>query len=230
MTVIRKDAKKYSLKGSTVRQAGFETSIHALPPEIKQHVDQMIRQKFPPTKILRYLAQKYPDINLPRKSALYNYRKRYFNNSLVNLRQVSQFENELDIDKIKLKSVLLSQIKRFIAIDLPELRDRWNDSTENDKKNGTQSKDSRELGKLYMEAVKISLDVIPKLNISIDVQQEEPKDPEEESKYDWDKAFEETVEKHWTQILVRHGYSVKKIDSNTDQDHSTIGNELASTF
>lgn len=80
-----------------------------------------------------------------------------------------------------------------------------------------------------MEAIKISLDAIPKLNISIDVQQEEPKEPEE-SKYDWDKAFEDTIERSWTQILVRHGYSVKKIDSSTDQDHSTIGKELASTF
>jgi len=219
---------KYSMKGSTVRQAGFETSIHALPAKIKQQVDQMINQKFPPTKILRYLVQKYPEVNLPSKSALYNYRKRYFNNSLVNLRQVSQIENELDIDKIKLKSVLLSQIKRFIAIDLPELRDRWHDSTEKDKKKGFQSKDSRELGKLYMDAVKISLDAIPKLNISIDVQQEEPKEPEEESKYDWDKAFEETVERSWTQILVSHGYSVKKIDNKPDQDYSTIGKELAS--
>lgn len=229
MTVISKDTKKYSLKGSTVRQAGFETSIHALPPEIKQQVDQMINQKFPPAKVLRYLAQKYPEVNLPSKSALYNYRKRYFNNSLVNLRQVSQFENELDIDKIKLKSVLLSQIKRFIAIDLPELRDRWHDSTEKDKKKKIQSRDSKELGKLYMEAIKISLDAIPKLNISIDVQQEELRELEE-SKYDWDKAFEDTIERSWTQILVRHGYSVKKIDSSTDQDHSTIGKELASTF
>ncbi len=139
--------QRRSSKGAVIRQMGFETSIHALPVDIKQEIDSMLNWKYSPLRILKELSKKYSNQSLPSKSALYNYRKKYFTNTLSNHRQLAYAENLIDEDKIKLKSVLLTQIKRFVAFDLPTLRDKWVTALERDEL--LQLPGTKDIGKLY---------------------------------------------------------------------------------
>ncbi|GIW60182.1 MAG: hypothetical protein KatS3mg087_1248 [Patescibacteria group bacterium] len=202
---IDKLSSRYSqgCKGAIVRKMGFETSIHALPYEIKKEIDEMIGWKYSPISILRQLSQKYPDRTLPSKSALYNYRKRYFTDSLTSIRQVTHDQVEVDLDKLRLKLVLVDQIKRFIALDLPTIREKWLLALENDQH--LQLSSTSELAKLYLNAVKLGLDTIPKLNINVENELDQV-DGIQESKLDeeWvDNALLELVENHGAQIKVR---------------------------
>ena len=156
---------RYASKGARVRQMGFETGIHALPSDIKNQIDEMIKQKYPPIKILRYLTQKYPTLTLPSKSALYVYRKKHYTESLASQRPLLQVENQLDVDKVKLKSALLTQIKRFIALDLPAIRERWIKALEVDEQLSLPQ--TKDVGRIYMEAIKLSIEAVPKLNIEL---------------------------------------------------------------
>jgi len=195
-------SRRQGVKGSIVRQMGFETSIHALPVEIKQEIDRMIGLKYSPIKILSQVAQKYSKQSLPSKSALYNYRKRYFTESLSNHRQLSQAENELDTDKIKLKSALLTQIKRFVAFDLPTLRERWITALERDEH--LLLPGTKDIGRLYMDAVKLGLDTIPKLNINLASEVELDDKKDEEVDQEWmDDALLDIINKRSTQIKIR---------------------------
>ena len=160
-TKIQRNASK----GATVRKMGFESGIHALPVDIKNQIDQMIKQKYPPTKILRHLAQKYPNQSLPSKTAVYSYRRKHYTESLASHRQLLQSDNQLDVDKIKLKSVLLAQIKRFVAFDLPTFRERWIKAKENDEL--LLLPQTKDIGKMYMEAMRLCIEAVPKLNIEI---------------------------------------------------------------
>lgn len=199
------DAKvqRQAVKGATVRHMGFETGIHALPAKVKQEIDRMISLKYSPIKILSQVEQKYPNQPLPSKSALYNYRKRYFTESLSNHRQLSQAENALDIDKIKLKSVLLTQIKRFVAFDLPSIRERWISAFERDEH--LQHPGTKDIGRLYMDAVKLGLETIPKLNINLvsEVESDEAKQANEVDQEWIDDALLDLVNTRGAQIKVR---------------------------
>lgn len=203
---MSKDTKmqRYASKGATVRQMGFETSIHALPVEVKQEIDSLLNRKYSPLKILQELSKKYPSQSLPSKSALYNYRTRHFTKSLSNHRQLIHAESQLDEDKIKLKSVLLTQIKRFVAFDLPTLRDKWINALERDEH--LQLQGTKEVGKLYMDAVKLGLETIPKLNINLssDIDQETQQiEDEDKPEINWDKMLADTINRNWKQIQVR---------------------------
>lgn len=74
---------------------------------------------------------------------------------------------------MKLKSLVVGHVKRFVAIDLPLLRERWYQSIDNDAKTGYLSKSTIEARKAYMDALKISMEVIPKMNISVQLNEEE---------------------------------------------------------
>lgn len=148
-------------KGTLVLKAGFETGIHALPPEVKEEIDRMLGLKYPPLEILRQVSQKYPNVSLPSKSALYNYRNRYFEQSLVRPNGVIKEQEAFDTEKIKVKSLILTTIKQFIATDLPQLRELWIKDPANAK-----------LARTYMEGVKLTLDGIGKLNIQYQLREE----------------------------------------------------------
>lgn len=195
--------QRQAIKGATVRQMGFETGIHALPLGVKQEIDKMIGWKYSPLKILSQIEKQFPSQPLPSKSALYNYRKRYFTNSISNNRKLSQAENELDIDKIKLKSVLLDQVKRFVAFDLPTIRERWINAFKRDEH--LQLSGTKDIGRLYLDAVKLGLETIPKLNINLAsvVESDEVKQ-EDEVDQEWiDNALLDLLNNRGHQIKVR---------------------------
>lgn len=206
-------------KGATVRKMGFETGIHALPSDIKKQIDQMIKQKYPPTKILRHLAQKYPNQSLPSKSALYNYRKKHYTESLASHRQLLQSENQLDVDKIKLKAVLLVQIKRFVAFDLPTLRERWIKASENDEQ--LLLPQTKDIGRLYMEAMKLSIEAVPKLNLEMtdEVEQETDQNTAKELE-----ARKEDLDAKLARIMAKRivQFSIRSITETTQTGNQPI--------
>lgn len=219
-TNTESNIQRNASKGATVRKMGFETGIHALPVDIKSQIDEMIKQKYPPTKILRYLSQKYPNQSLPSKSALYSYRKKHYTESLASHRQLLQSENQLDVDKIKLKSVLLTQIKRFVAFDLPTLRERWIKALENDEQ--LVLPQTKGIGRMYMEAVKLSIEAVPKLNIEMtdEVEQETNQNTTEELK-----ARKDDLDAKLARIMAKRivQYSIRSITE------TNIGNQSIAT-
>lgn len=148
-------------KGTLVLKAGFETGIHALPPEVKEEIDKLLGMKYPPKEVLRHVSQKFPQASLPSKSALYNYRNKYFEQSLVKSNGVTKEQEAFDTEKIKVKSLILTTVKQFIATDLPKLRELWSVDPAN-----------RKLAQTYMEGYKLVLDSLGKLNIQYQLKEE----------------------------------------------------------
>jgi RNA processing factor Prp31 len=165
---------RYSAKGSSIIHAGYESGIHALPGTVKDKLDSYLRSKYSPARILAQLSKEFPNVSLPSRSALYNYRKRYFEKSVVSATPVAKIEEVFDADKINLKSLVVSHVKRFVAVDLPELRERWYRAMEKDQNKTQLSKETREAARLYIDAVKTSMDIMPKLNITVELIEEKP--------------------------------------------------------
>ncbi len=165
----QEDRSRYAAKGSSITHAGYETGIHSLPGAIKDKLDSYLRSKYSPAKILAYLSQEFPNTSLPSRSALYNYRKRYFEQSIVSATSIAKIEESFDADKVNLKSLVVNHIKRFVAVDLPELRERWYKAMANDQGKTQLSRETREAARLYIEAVKVSMDIMPKLNITVEL-------------------------------------------------------------
>lgn len=87
----------YSTKGASIKKSGYETSVHALPDYVKQKLDLMLKCKYSPKRILAELSRRFPHIQLPSKTAIYNYRSKYFEKSTVSVSPVTTLENELRI-------------------------------------------------------------------------------------------------------------------------------------
>ncbi len=202
---------RYAAKGSSIIQAGYETGVHALPGIVKDKLDSYLKCKYSPAKILAHLSQEFPDVSLPSRSSLYNYRKRYFEQSIVSATPVAKTEEMFDADKINLKSLVVNHVKRFVAVDLPELRERWYKSMENDQGKTQLSKETRESARLYLEAVKVSMDVMPKLNITVElVDDKPPVEPELEG------VQKEDVYDKLARVMVKHPWLfMKRIEKKT---------------
>jgi len=169
-TMQNKDSKiRYAVKGSSITHAGYETGVHALPGTVKDKLDSYLRSKYSPARVLAQLSQEFPKVSLPSRSAIYNYRKRYFEQSIISATPVRKLEEVFDADKINLKSLVANHVKRFVAIDLPELRERWYKAIANDQGKTQLSRETREAARLYIEAVKVSMDIMPKLNITVEL-------------------------------------------------------------
>ena len=170
---------RYANKGGSITQAGYETGVHALPGEVKDKLDSYLRSKYSPARILSQLSQEFPKVSLPSRSALYNYRKRYFEQSIVSATPVAKIEEVFDADKINLKSLVVAHVKRFVAVDLQVLREKWYKSMENDQGKSELSRETKDMAKLYIEAVKVSMDVMPKLNITVELIEDKPQEAPE---------------------------------------------------
>lgn len=193
---------RYSAKGSSIIQAGYETSVHALPGAVKDKLDSYLKSKYSPARILAQLSQEFPDILLPSRSALYNYRKRYFEQSIVSATPVAKAEEVFDADKINLKSLVVSHVKRFVAVDLPELRERWYQAMENDQSRTQLAKETREAARLYLEAVKVSMDIMPKLNITVEMVEDKSTDESRISEVQKEDVYDKLA-----RILNRRGFT-----------------------
>lgn len=202
---------RYATKGTSIIQAGFETGVHALPGAVKEKLDSYLKCKYSPAKILAHLSQEFPNVSLPSRSALYNYRKRYFEQSIVSATPVAKAEEMFDADKINLKSLVVNHVKRFVAVDLPALRERWYKSMENDQGKTQLSKETRESARLYLEAVKVSMDVMPKLNITVElIEDKPPVEPELEG------IQKEDVYDKLARVMVKHPWLfMKRIEKKT---------------
>lgn len=88
-------------KGTSILKAGFETGVHALPPEAKEEIDRLLSLKYPPKEVLRLTSQKFPGVTLPSKTALHNYHNKYFDQSLVKTTGIDDklAENQKDYQK-----------------------------------------------------------------------------------------------------------------------------------
>lgn len=166
---------RYANKGGSITHAGYETGVHALPSEVKDKLDSYLRSKYSPARILAQLSQEFPEVSLPSRSALYNYRKRYFEQSIVSATPVAKIEESFDADKVRLRMLVVNQVKRFAAVDLPVLRDRWYMGIEYDQKHGAQlSKTTKDAGRLYLESVKLIMDILPKMNLRVELIEDKP--------------------------------------------------------
>lgn len=140
------------IKGAKIRQLGYKTSIHTLPDFIRDKIDSLLLVGESPASVIDLLAEKYPKLNLPSQSALYNYKKRYL---------LQSEKPEECLDQINIKNVAAEHFKRYLAFDLPTIRNQWVKSLSRDE-------NSTKLSKQYLEAVKLSMDLMQRLNIQID--------------------------------------------------------------
>lgn len=142
-----------SIKGAKVRQLGYQTSIHALPTDIREKIDLLFDNGLSVPDVMKRLEKRYPEIHIPSRTAFYNYKKKYANKSTS--------DGVVDIKDLPVKSVLLEHLKRFVAFDLPTLRDNYYKSIK-DSKLGSQKQTAR----LYLDGIKLALEMTNRLNIN----------------------------------------------------------------
>jgi len=174
-----------SIKGAAIKKAGYLSGIHALPPEIKNKLDELLLRRYAPERALAILERQYPDTKLPSKSSVYTYKAKYLLASMTNSRHVSQNVEKLDVEKMNVTSLFLSHLKRFIAIDLNVFQDRWHESLEKEQETGIVQKHTNELGKMYMDGIKLSMDMLLRLNVNFAAQEEQEKENASEEKEDY---------------------------------------------
>ncbi len=139
------------IKGAKIRQLGYKTSIHALPDFIRDKIDSLLLVGESPASVIDLLSEKFPKLNLPSQSALYNYKRKFLQSE----------KPEESLDRINIKNVAVEHLKRYLAFDLPTIRKQWIKSL-------SKEENSTKLSKQYLEAVKLSMDLIQKLNISLE--------------------------------------------------------------
>ncbi len=200
------DMSKNGIKGSSLLKAGFENGIFALPIDVKNRIDQLLKFNYSPIKVLKVASQEFPNITLPSKSALYIYKKKYLDSSNVSIPGQAQVEN-LDIEKVKVKSLLMDHVKRFLAVDLIKLRENWLTSIERDRTVGLDMKETRDKEKSYLDALKLCTDLVPKLNINIDLSEKNKLEEEPISKNDLSEKLARILEKRQIQFRVKQGFS-----------------------
>ena len=181
---------RHVAKGAAIRKAGFLTGVHALPPEIKNKLDELLLRRYAPERALSILEKQYPDTNLPSKSAVYTYKSKYLPASMSNSRHVSLNVEKLDVEKMNVTSLFLSHLKRFIAIDLNVFQDRWHESLEKEHETGNVQKHTNELGKMYMDGIKLGMDMLLRLNVNFAAQEEQEKATASEKKEDYLSALQ----------------------------------------
>ena len=181
---------RHVAKGAAIRKAGFLTGVHALPPEIKNKLDELLLRRYAPERALSILEKQYPDTNLPSKSAVYTYKSKYLPASMSNSRHVSLNVEKLDVEKMNVTSLFLSHLKRFIAIDLNVFQDRWHESLEKEHETGNVQKHTNELGKMYMDGIKLGMDMLLRLNVNFAAQEQQEKETASEKKEDYLSALQ----------------------------------------
>lgn len=65
------------VKANQIKEAGYETSVHALPEKVRVRLDRYLDCKFPSMVCLRKLCSEFPSVYLPSYKAVQNYRKKY---------------------------------------------------------------------------------------------------------------------------------------------------------
>lgn len=81
------------------------------------------------------------------------------------------------------------------------------------------------MGKSYAEAIKLCTDLVPKLNINIDLTAEDLVGEAEDSRsQELEETMERLAEKHWFQMLLlkahEHGYKIIKKEGLKKLDNS----------
>lgn len=112
-------------KATRIRQMGYKSSIHALPPDVKAKLDEFLSWKISPKKALAELCSLYPKVELPSPKAVEHYRNKHHKATLSKkITLIANKEIEMDLRKNKLEKELLKQIE-FITYELlPKLGQR----------------------------------------------------------------------------------------------------------
>ncbi len=193
--------RRNGIKGSTIRKAGFTSGVFALSPEVKERLDQLLKYGYSPEKALRTLSSEFADTPLPSRSATYTYKAKYFEQNITSSTNMVKTEENLDLEKVKIKGLLLDHIKRFLVSDVLTLRDNWLSSVERDKIIGLDNKDTRDKEKSYVDALRLCADLVPKLNINIELK--EDKEPEQVNAADLSAKLARIIVKRSTQIAIK---------------------------
>lgn len=183
-------------KARQVKKAGYADGIQSLPSEIKNSIDELLTNHLSPSSILKQLSGAYPKSRLPSRTALYNYRNKYFTPSEVSAKGTTQHQQSLDIEKINIKETIAEQIKQFLVIDVPYFREQMYQES-NSLKQSYKTK-------AYFDSIKLMTELLPKLNIAITIHAEQPT-PVDTT------AGEDRIRR----ILARYGNQLKSIIPST---------------
>lgn len=210
-------------KGAHIRKLGYQSSIHALSPEIKQELDTLLKQGQSPADCLRQLAQKYPNTHLPSKTAVYTYRKAYLHSSHEEKKwTVSEYESEL----FKMQLVVMENIKRFLATDFPNIRQKWLHCEETNDKPGEVQKHLYQ----YLQAVRVTMESVPKLNINIhDTYRIAQQEKAEVQSTELEGTMEHLILRYGKQIGIKYGkkVTIEDLPGWKGGEHDTESTDLS---
>lgn len=107
---------------SDLKRHGYKTAVHALPPEVKSKLDQMLSWRASADTVLKTLCSEYPKVHLPSEKTIRNYRDRYFKPTLTkSLTKIANKEVQIDLKKQKIEDALVNRYVVMATVLLPAL-------------------------------------------------------------------------------------------------------------
>ncbi len=82
-------------------------------------------------------------------------------------------------------SIFISHLRRFVAVDLNVLKERWYRQLEGGSQETTRQRAVIEASKIYMEGIKLGMEMLTRLDVDLnEVLREQQREPEQEEKKD----------------------------------------------
>lgn len=177
-------------KATQVRQAGFKTSIHALPEQVHTRLDQFLTFKMSSMECLRMICAEFPDVKLPSYKAVENYRRRYHIQVLTRQEPAEQ-DIQVDLKKINIERVVIHELYILVMEILPHLRERTIWALEKEQQLRVPLKMTDDAVKTWLSVIKTMSSILYKNNVGFinSARKTIPAEPEitEERKRELDK-------------------------------------------
>lgn len=162
------DIRKENLqKGTQVRQNGFKSSIHALPPKVKLRLDELLSYRLSPVNVLKSLCEEFPRVKLPSAKAVENYRNKYHIQTLTRERAFRKNETQHDMAKQEIESLVIHQTVDFCKRILPKLMKRIDLALEMEEKAQIPLRVTDQTVGTVLNVIKVMTEIVSRNDLTV---------------------------------------------------------------
>lgn len=160
-------------KATDIRKAGYKSTIHALPPDVKSKLDQLLTWRLSPQKVLVQLSAEFPNVKFPSPKAVENYRNRYHKITLTKKTTlIAEKEITMDIKKNQIEKAVADQMLTIATDIYPKMVKRVADALEKENQIGLPLKALNDASSALMEMTKVMLEFTRKNDLKLFVKEE----------------------------------------------------------
>lgn len=147
-------------KASDLKRKGYKSAIHALPPEVKAKVDELLNRKNSAQSVLTEVSNKWPKVKLPSIQAINNYRKKYLGSSLADTKAVTKLQVDVDKKVLEIQNAMLLEVHFLVTKTIPKMREGLMTGLEIEKKVKLPTKNNNDRAKAITDMMMMGAKMI----------------------------------------------------------------------